>query len=93
MTLAQIEQLSKAELDHFINVKCHAFDDTMTFNEYKEAVRDYIYIWRRLCEGRKAYTWEGVTDRVEVDIVVVEHYYNEQAPVDDAAVDVDYACG
>ena len=64
-----------------------------TFNEYKEAVRDYIYIWRRLCEGRKAYTWEGVTDRVEVDIVVVEHYYNEQAPVDDAAVDVDYACG
>ena len=93
MTLTQIEQLSEAELDDFINVKCHAYDDTMTFDEYKEAVRDYIYIWRRLMEGRKSYTWETVTDRVEVDIAIVKNYYDDDAAVDDAAVDVDYACG
>lgn len=93
MTLEQIEQLSKEELDGFINVKCHAFDYAMTFDEYKEAVRDYIYIWRRLMEGRKFYTWESVTDEVETEAVVVKHYYDDEAAVDEAAVDVDFSCG
>ena len=93
MTLKQIEKFTSGERSEFMNIKCHIFDESMSLDDYTEAVRDYIYIWRRIDEGRKAYTFDWVTDRVKTEAACIKRYYEEHAPVDDAAVDVDYCCG
>jgi hypothetical protein len=44
-------------------------------------------------EDRKAYTFESISEWVKMQAPCIKKYYDEQAPVDDAAVDVDYCCG
>ena len=93
MTFKQIEELTEAERSDFTDVKCHTFDINRSLEDYTESVRDYIYIWRCLDEGKEHYTWEYVSNRVEQQATTIKKYYDEQALVDDAAVDVDYCCG
>lgn len=93
MTLKQIEKMTSSERSEFMNVTCHNFQDGQSLKEYTEAIRDYIYIWRHIDEGRVAYIFEGVTERVKLESSIIKQYYDEQAPVDEAAVDVDYGCG
>ena len=93
MTLKQIEELTETERNDFTDVKCHTFDVNQSLEDYTEAVRDYIYMWRHLDEGKEHYTWEYVNNRVEQQATTIKKYYDDHAPVDDAAVDVDYCCG
>lgn len=93
MTLTQIEAMTEEERYEFLNVKCHSYDPDMSLPEYTEAIRDYIYIWRRIDEGRRAYTWDSVCERVASDGPCIKACYDEHESVDDAAIDVDYSCG
>lgn len=93
MTEKQILKMSEEERLEFMNTTCMSFDKNMSLQDYTDAIRAHIYIWRRLMEGRNAYTFESISERVKVQAAVIKQYYDEQAPVDDAAVDVDYCCG
>lgn len=93
MTLQQIEQMTKEDRYTFMNVTCHAFQEGQSLEAYTEAIRDYIYIWRHIDEERATYTFDSVTERVKTEAPTIKKYYEEKAPVDDAAVDVDYCCG
>ena len=95
MTLEQINKLSKSECDMFMDVTCHTFDASQSLEEYTIAIRDYIYIWRNRKEGRKGecYTFDGINKTVKINAACIKQYYDERAPVDDAAIDVDFVCG
>lgn len=93
MTEKQILKMSEEERREFMNVTCMSFDKNMSLQDYTDAIRAHIYIWRRLMEGRKVYTFESISERVKVQAAIIKQYYDAQAPVDDTAVDVDYACG
>lgn len=85
--------MTEKEQHEFMSITCMNFDENMSLQDYTDAIRAHIYIWRCLMEGRKAYTFEGISERVKVQAAIIKQYYDEQAPVDDAAVDVDYCCG
>ena len=93
MTLEKMNELSKSERDTFLGVTCHTFDASQSLEEYTVAIRDFIYIWRHIEEGRVSYTFESVNKNVKNNAVQIKAFYCEKAPVDDAAVDVDYCCG
>lgn len=93
MTLEQIEKMNEEERGDFVNVKCHKFDESQSLGKYIEAIRDFIYIWRNIDEGRKCYTFDSVTKEVKADLAYIEQLYKEKTPVDDVAIDVDYVCG
>lgn len=93
MTLEEINSMTPEEKDSFMNVICHSFQAGQSLEDYTEAIRDYIYIWRHIWKKRKVYTFAGVTGQVELEKPTIAQYYSEKAPVDDAAVDVEYCCG
>ena len=93
MTKKQVQSMTSEEQRQFVNVTCHSFDEGQTLEEYTEAIRAYIYIWRFLMEGRTGYTWDVVSKRVETEAAVIRKYYDAKAPVDEAATDVDFVGG
>lgn len=85
--------MTSAERFDFLNVKSHSFQEDQSIEAYIEAIRDFIYIWRCINEDRPAFTFESVTEKVNREGSTIKKYYDKKAPVDDAAVDVDYCCG
>ena len=65
MTIEQLNRLSEKERDKFLDVTCHTFNENQSLEAYTEAVRDYIYLWRRICEGMKGYTLDTANTIVE----------------------------
>ena len=78
--------MTKEEYE-FYNVKCEAFIEGQSLEEYK----DFIHRWLMLSPWH--YSSEGATERINAEGCLIEKYYENKEPVSSAAVDVGYACG
>ncbi len=92
MTLQQLNQLTKEEIIER-GKRFTIFDDTQSLEEYTEAIRDTIYLWRFIDDRRKSYTFDYANKRVEEQPVQIRAFYEDKEPVSYAAIDIDYQCG
>lgn len=92
MTQAQLDKMTKAEITAFEN-KYTVFDKRQSLEDYTTAIRDLIYLWRRISENRKSYTFDSVSKQVEVEAAQIKKLYDEEEPAVYAISDVDYCCG
>ena len=84
--------MTKKEIEDF-EKKHTAFNEKQSINEYTATIRDIIYLWRYVDEGRKNYTLESINERIKSNKTQIEVFYNEKEPPSYAAIDIDYCCG
>lgn len=92
MTLQQLNKLSKDEIAAR-EKKLGTFDATQSLEEYTEAIRDTIYLWKFIDNSRKSYTFDYVKKLVTNKAIQIKAFYEEKEPAAYAAIDIDYCCG
>ena len=80
MTVQQMDMMTKEEIVAF-EKKCDVFDENQSLEDYTTAIRDYIYLWRRIGESRKYYTIDRIEKDVESQPEQIKCFYIEKAPV------------
>ena len=73
--------------------ECSTFDDSMSFEEYSERIRDYIFLVNRYDEDNENYTIERADAIVTAKASEIKTLFKEKEPVGYAVSEVEYFCG
>lgn len=73
--------------------ECSTFDDSLSLEEYRERIRDYIFLVNRYDEQNENYTVERADDVVKAKASEIEALFKEREPVGTAVSEVEFFCG